>query len=361
MFKAKKISAIISFVVVTVVSVEASAYTRLKCNGNETKRASGATTVRAEVAFGTSGTWFNALNDSVNLTNQNPSNFQLTLQTGDNSIGQNNGQNEIWWQGANLGAPAVTYTQYDCANARILESDVVFNNTTAWTTTDALNSMMSFGGSKRSFKTVAIHEFGHVAGLGHTTDVYSVMGSDFTHVHVNGSLGSAYVGGDATRGVVDVYGARGTRRDMSVTNMKWSGSAGGYSTHAPTLMTTSTGGSLLTFKDVNGVTGYRVNRGQAIKAAFNFENLGNQLLDNIRFDYYISADNTISNADTNISAGILFNQPVGTVYNVDWPITIPANLTVGGTYYLGVIIDSDNKISEVNETNNWTYIPIRIN
>jgi hypothetical protein len=35
-------------------------------------------------------------------------------------------------------------------------------------------------------------------------------------------------------------------------------------------------------------------------------------------------------------------------------------LNVGQNYWLGIIIDEDNAISEVHESNNRAYIPIRI-
>jgi hypothetical protein len=41
-------------------------------------------------------------------------------------------------------------------------------------------------------------------------------------------------------------------------------------------------------------------------------------------------------------------------------LTIPGDLTVGQTYYLGVIVDYTGQYFEFSEINNATYIPIKI-
>jgi hypothetical protein len=42
-------------------------------------------------------------------------------------------------------------------------------------------------------------------------------------------------------------------------------------------------------------------------------------------------------------------------------VTLPDDLVSGQTYWLGLVIDEDNSISEKSGVNNATYIPIRVN
>jgi subtilase family serine protease len=42
-------------------------------------------------------------------------------------------------------------------------------------------------------------------------------------------------------------------------------------------------------------------------------------------------------------------------------LTIPSDLTSGINYWLGVIIDEDDRIAEMVEWNNATYLPMRSN
>ena len=89
-------------------------------------------------------------------------------------------------------------------------------------------------------------------------------------------------------------------------------------------------------------------------------NIGRAALGGIGVRFYISTNDLIST--TNQLAAAYVN---GTLYR-DWVnnwllnVTIPSNLTIGGTYYLGVYLNPTGAISESSFSNNATYIPIKI-
>src|SRR5690606_35746276 len=222
--------------------------------------------------------------------------------------GFSNGQSEIWWASSvvvgGTERPAAATGTSSCSKG-ITERDVRFNNTWNWDLSQNLSNLSGIDGSKRSFRSVALHELAHVIGLGHVADTYSIMGSDPTHVHFEGNKGRHYFGEDSTRGATVLYGSspilQAFFNDLAVTSFRHTGSNGGYATHGPVRIFNSGGSVLNSFNDTNGVRGYRVNKGQSVKVEFGYENLGYSFLDNVRMRYYISSNNIISTADRLIS------------------------------------------------------------
>src|SRR3546814_15092552 len=100
------------------------------------------------------------------------------------------------------------------------------------------------------------------------------MGSDFEHIHVNGATATAYIGEDASDGAVFLYGTRAPAfEDVAVVHWKYSGASGEYSDHTKTVVYNS-GGAVLPTVNVAGETGYRVDRGQTVRAEFPYEHHG---------------------------------------------------------------------------------------
>jgi hypothetical protein len=216
-----------------------------------------------------------------------------------------------------------------------------------------------YGGNSRPFQTTAMHEYGHVAGLGHEKDEYNIMGEDFTHIHCNGSTLSSYLGEDASTGLVSLYGNNGSAdiQDVSVSLFKYSSFSGEYSTHRKCVIYDSSYAELPS-TSYNGQKRYTVTKGQIIRVEFTFENNG-ESTQTPKIAYYISLDSIISNLwDTKIGTRSLTLKPD----DVDTTFTsfyVPSWLTSGATYYLGVIIDYDNKIKE-NDTDNAAYHIIKV-
>src|SRR5262249_21615667 len=153
------------------------------------------------VGFPNGSPYQSALSATVSRWNGAPSMMFYGLVFGDTSVGLNNGQSEVWWQ-ANPGAPAYTYWWWN-ASCYIVETDTLFDNTVAYTAYTTKSNINSYGGAYRPFRTTATHELGHVQGLGHTTNTYSVMGDDWTHIFANGGTALQYPGEDAVTGSVN--------------------------------------------------------------------------------------------------------------------------------------------------------------
>ncbi|MCA9468501.1 MAG: hypothetical protein KC643_24095, partial [Nitrospira sp.] len=104
-------------------------YEKIKCAGITQKWGSNSVQMRASGTGFPAGPWRNALTESINLWNQNPSKFTFTLSYNEPGVGKGNFQNEVWWTD-NLNAPAVAYYWYTCLTGHLVEADVVFRNTT---------------------------------------------------------------------------------------------------------------------------------------------------------------------------------------------------------------------------------------
>jgi hypothetical protein len=221
------------------------------------------------------------------------------------------------------------------------------------------SSLSAYGGAFRPFQTTALHEYGHVAGLGHEADEYNIMGRDWTFILTNGTTCRSYLGEDAADGLISLY----TRRDgeaienLSVTLFKRTGVSGAYSVHGKCKMY-NTSGSELTYTSYSGQRRYNVDAGQRVRVEFTYENSG-ETTHTPNVGFYISTNSTITTGDRRFATQTPIlgrNDP----YTHYYTLTIPADLTRGATYYLGVIVDYDNAIAEVDE-NNAAYHIIRIN
>jgi hypothetical protein len=290
-----------------------------------------------------------------------------------------NDQNEVWFtRHADImdGAPAVTFTWDDCGdfgfgdgNSEIEETDVVFacgrgwdcdaegypdNEAVPWYFGTNKNQLWYYGGSRRSFRTTAMHELGHALGLAHESDEYNIMGTDYTHIHVNGDLATAYPGEDASDGAVRLYGPSAVaREDVAVVHWRRCDplaeadcdDGGEYSSHLPTRIF-----------DANGVelANYLASAGQRIRAEFTFENNGSTLQSPVHVAFFLSRDKLISLGDR-----LLAEADIGVgrndVYTRNQTIDLPGDLAVGDTYYILAVIDPWNTIAEVYEDNNITY------
>jgi plastocyanin len=82
-----------------------------------------------------------------------------------------------------------------------------------------------------------------------------------------------------------------------------------------------------------------------VKAVLNNTGAADSGMFNI--DFYLSTDETITNADTLIGTESITNIASGAVSNIEATVALPANLDIGD-YYIGAIIDLD----DTNLTNN---------
>jgi hypothetical protein len=346
--------AITTAILLTCGTGNALAYTLIRCLGQNVKWASNRYAVSAASVSFPPGPWRNALASVVNSCHNNPSLLGYSISYNDPSVGLQNGQSEVWFS-APFGPPAVANQWW--SNCRFTEVDVRFDNTVPYHYTTNKTSLWPYGGSSRPFQTTAIHEFGHAGGLLHTANVYSVMGSDFTHIHANGAQTFAYVGEDASAGLVALYGLWSTGRDdLGVAHWRRVGNSGEYSTHARTRIFSSAGIELPKVCAACAEPVYRVDRGQTVRFELNYENLGKKPK-TVTVGYYVSTDNRITTADIFLGAASL-KLVRDTVFTALATLTIPGNLTRGRSYWLGAIVDHRNAVRERYENNNATYTGI---
>lgn len=347
----------------------ASAYSYKQCLGHPIKFGSSGQTINASTVSFPSGYWENGIRDTVTKFNRNPSNFRYTIAMDSGGVGRNNGQNEVWGGTGSIlsSAPAIAYQYWTCYwlfgdHVHMDEVDVIFDYGTPWqwTADTVKSSLIRYTGSLRAIQTTGAHELGHGLILNHVNTEYNIMGSDFEHIHVNGSTATAYTGEDAADGSVFLYGARSPAwEDVAVVHWKYSGASGEYSDHTKTVIY-DTGGSVLPTTNVSGETGYRVNRGQTVRAEFTYENNGANTQTGIQVGYYISTNDLITTFDRKIGSAS-FNLSRDNVFTTTVNLVIPNDLSSGTNYWLGVIIDDNGAIRESVETNNATYIPIHVN
>ena len=317
-------------------------------------------TMRASsVSFPSGNAYRTALGTVTSRIYNNPSECWITQLYDDTSIGFSNGQSEVWFSSDSQYNPAVTFPIV--LFGLIIEADVVFYNGEAYTTSMNKTSLWPYGGASRPFETTCMHEYGHVLGISHESDEYNIMGQDWTHIHANGATCRSCLGEDASSAAVALYGlaSGGSFQDLSVTLFKWLGRSGEYSTHQLCRMFTGSGGSLSSTA-FNGQRRYNVSRSTSYQVEFTYENNGENT-QSFNVGFYISTNSTISTSDTRFATRRIDSMGRGDVFTSRTTVTIPSNLTSGVTYYLGVIVDYDNALTEVDGSNNAAYHIIRIN
>jgi hypothetical protein len=358
----------LSLATAALAASPASAFSYKECLGHAINFNSSSVTIRPSTVSFPAGYWENGIRDTVNKFNRNPSNFRYSVSMDSGSVGRG-GENEIWGstdQNLLQGSPAIAYQEWTCYwffgdHVHMDSVDIIYDYSSPfqWTADTVKSSLIRYTGSGRSLQTTGAHELGHGLILNHVNTEYNIMGADFEHIHVNGSTATAYTGEDAADGAVFLYGARSPAwEDVAVVHWKYSGASGEYSDHTKTVIYDSSGGVLPTVT-VNGETGHVVNPGQIVQAEFTYENNGANLQFGIAAGYYISTNDDISTLDQRIG-GAFLDLSRDNVLTTTLTLTIPSGLSLNTNYWLGVVIDEFGTIGEAVETNNATYIPIRV-
>jgi hypothetical protein len=297
--------------------------------------------------------------------NETPAFFNFHISYGWDQVGQHNGDNEIWFstdQGILGGAPGLTLTWSDCET--IEETDIVFDANWAYTFGTSSSSSSAYGGAFRTFRTVAIHELGHSLGLCHVNTTYNVMGDDSTFVNANGGTLRPYAGEDAINGQVSLYGIwpPSQYEDVSVSHWKYpksGGKNGEYSVHVRTAVY-DTSDNPLGVINSGGEPFYKVSKGQTVKVEFTYENNGRSP-QNVDIAYVLSTNNLITTLDPLLATGnipnLVRNGPFTTNNTF---LTIPNSLVSGTKYYIGAIVNYNNKFTEFTGKNNATCIGIQV-
>ena len=96
-----------------------------------------------------------------------------------------------------------------------------------------------------------------------------------------------------------------------------------------------------------------------MQAEFTYENNGKSRQTGIKVGYYMSTNPWISTRDRKIGTAV-YELGRDVVYTQKTRIKLPEDLKSNTAYWLGVIIDEDDAISEAVEWNNATYTAIWI-
>jgi hypothetical protein len=297
--------------------------------------------------------------------------------------------------GCGAGYPACTLIFQSCADG-ILAADIQFQPSPGpglvWKSSSTAQYFPYFqGGTAADARTVALHELGHALGLGHTNNLYSVMGDNWKNHHAMGTdiglFTYPYVGADTSSAVRVMYGNRsGARPELSVSHWVYSKVNGAYSEHrfarvypaggtaplAAQLAFAPTPTTCLVDKDNASAIAckYQVHKGQVVDAEFTYENNGAGVANDVTLLFKLSTDPTIDFGDRTL-ASYTTNFTTGPPSTLRHQLTLPGNLARGTTYYIGVIVDPSNAVQEMQEdplvatnqvppvwTGNVAFVPI---
>ncbi|OZG74215.1 hypothetical protein BTA51_04135 [Hahella sp. CCB-MM4] len=342
--------------ILVAASTHVSAYTTTSCGSGDVSWSSKARFIYAYTGSFPSGSGYRtALEEAIARLNDNAAGFTFYIIYTSTAPSLGNGRSEVWIE--NISPPAVTNYWWN-GSCNLTEADIRMDSSVTWTTSTLKTTNFNYGGSGRPFQTTLLHELGHAIGLGHEADEYNIMGQDWNHIHTNGSTSRAYFGEDASDGSVYLYGA-GSDEDLGIVHWKWTGASGAYSAHGKTRLLNPSTGAELSYSIVGGERRYNVVRGQSVRMELTYENNGNsyQYED---VSYVASSNDFISTFDTLLATRNLGLSP-DNVYTSTYDVTIPSSLNCNTPYWLGAIIDANGSLTENNEWNNATYIPIYVN
>lgn len=317
------------------------------------------------------GTYWNAgLEESIDNFNDSPIAVDFEVKYKSTLHPKvKNGVNEVWFAdpsdyydfGGNNGPQGFCW-RVITSWCEIREMDVVLNSEEySWSTENRQGHLQDYGGSHRSVQHVMTHEMAHGLGMEHSSSQYSLMCAA-GHYWTRSNKAHAYVGEAATYWAVKEYGRKSSNpQDVSVVHWKRTGTwEENTSRHGRTGIsttsrsTTSPGDSRHPSGENDTV--YWVSPGERVNAEFTFENSGSSTK-TVRVKYYLSTNKTISSGDTYLGSRLIkigVNMP----YTSGKSLTIPSNVQGDRQYWIGAIIDADEKVAEFNENNNTSYIPI---
>jgi len=317
----------------------ANAYFYNTCSGNKVVWNSGWTNMWISTTSMPAGSvWDTRLQNAMwhwNNVKGSKFNFYVGRDT-DGTHSDNNGTTEVFFEGG-LGTNTLAVTRFrsHCYwlfgwHYGIDEADVAFNSDQSWSV-----SSLNYGnlGSPYSFESVALHELGHVLGLNHEDRWMATLNSYYPN---SGPVGQGKEWDplpDDRAGVRFLYPDSTAETDIASSVFKRTGS----------------GTSNLVASTTSAVRGTNVN------VEFTFHNLSTSRVD-FNIGFYLSTNNIISTGDRLLGTNTGAWASPGASFTSTRTLTIPSSIAPG-QYWLGFIVDYDNKISETNEANNPMEMP----
>ncbi len=256
--------------------------------------------------------------------------FFFDTATHDPCEGYISGENAVVWRDLSAGfcgqtastALAITTTT---RIVDLVSADIFFNTAYTWTADPRECTFRS----PFNFSSVAIHELGHALGLDHEDNELATMNSIY---HAN----ARRIHGDDQEGIRNLYGPTGPVVNVMASHWKrTSTSASAPSRPVTAPASPVTAGTTVTFEWTEE------NAGSA-SATFNI-------------GFYLSPDPDIATSDTLLGSNTGSTLPAGDSATFTRTLTIPEN-TPTGTYYLGCVLDYDDRLAESDETDN-AFLP----
>lgn len=303
---------------------------------------------------------YTALQNAAAKLNANRSNMRFSLINDDDLVvAGGNGESEVTLTtGGALPCGSIACTFNWSSGGNIIESDVYFDSSYAWVTTDAKADSVAYkSGAKRPLLNTALHEFSHALGMGHEANVFNVLGNAWNVVNTNSGSTESVISEDTNNGLVAHYGQRvSVSQDLSVYHWEWASSSNGYSNHARVPLT-NLGGAVLSSAPASDPTlnepAYYASSAQTIKVRQTAENRGTY--QSVTVKWFLSTNSLITTSDT-LLASTPLNKGTGGPFTWTRNVTLPGGLVAGTRYWVGVIVDSEDVVAEQNESNNAAYL-----
>ena len=233
------------------------------------------------------------------------------------------------------GSVAITFKTDNPITGQVNNADVLFRRDSGEGWTSAERGFTTTG--PINFKTVAIHEFGHVLGLGHEDSILAIMNSVYHSNPPNPENGNQ-LHADDRRGVRSRYPVGpGTETDIGPSN--WKKTTPGVVAAALVLSPNA------------------AMAGDTITMEWTQENFGTTFA-SFNIGFFLSTDNIITPSDTLLGRNVGASVPAGFASTFSRRLLIPRGPLAGtGTYFLGVCLDDDNTLAERFEGNNCLAHP----
>ena len=368
-----------------LVGASANAASWLECDGDSGKKIKfSGNSITAEIStWNYPASWRSKIKDAIKIVNTNPSPFWINTVERGGGVGDDNGQNEVYY--AHIGALGVARYWNTCYFGFFGwewgkdEVDVILDASPTytggepyppWTLSKLKSQNYKYNGPKAMAESVLVHEFGHFLGLMHVNTEYNVMGDAADHLITQNGKTRSYFGEDASWGARQLYGTQSSAfRDLSVSHFRYTGVNGEYSTHDRTRAFRNNGTDWVQTGVYGGTFDgsvieriWEVNLGERIRFEYTVENNGKQTENNVRGGVYISTNDWISKQDRLMGTHVWNSIAAqGAAYTFTVEITIPNNLQRGRVYWVGYIIDDNNTVHEKTGRNNAAYVPVWIN
>lgn len=216
-----------------------------------------------------------------------------------------------------------------------LESDIMFNADISWNT--GIQDERIRKTDKPTFLKVVVHEFGHSVGLNHFDTEQAVMSQGYDGHLWWGGLETYrhHPMADDIQGSRILYSHSNSEIDVTATNFEMSGAS-----------------STALWR--NDTANTNVAAGGTVNVEYSVANVGKSSA-SFSLGVYLSTNDYISTGDIYLG-GFGYVLPAHYIWDRDKAFTIPSSVTPG-VYHIGVVVDTDNSLSEARETNNRLVFP----